>query len=428
LTRMLELLAYLHGQVPAVLHRDIKAPNIMFRTPQDWDPVLVDFDTVALPGTQVKRTTLVVSPGTTAPEQLGGKVSPASDLFSLGATMLYVATQTHPDELPARDGRFLVADLLAWLAQPLPSVLLKLVEPDVARRYARAEDVLRDLTAPAERMSWDADEQPVSVKEPPIAAALQLAPAAAEAIMPAGVDPALAALAAEGARKRLREAELSEVRKKQAAQIAVQQQAAAPAREIVEAHKRAELAVCSISDTAILCLTVGPLLSLYAILPILVEGLGLHSIFWPVIVGAVVLAGSALGSWLLLRRHQFREVERWRKGLPFPIAGYLAALGTLRFETMTVRIVAKRPLPPAAVLSDAIAALGPATALKQEGPREAAFGPAFADKVEAGVKRARRGHKWFRTLVDRVLVPLHGQVGPIAVFVTATKQRSWRDL
>jgi hypothetical protein len=145
LVSMLELLAYLHGRVPPVLHRDIKASNIMFRTRADWDPVLVDFDTVAVPGTQIKRTTLVVSPGYTAPEQLEGKVSPASDLFSLGATMLFAATQTHPDELPARDGRFLVADRLGPLDQGLQHVLLKLVEPEVAQRYARAEDALRDL-------------------------------------------------------------------------------------------------------------------------------------------------------------------------------------------------------------------------------------------------------------------------------------------
>jgi len=426
LTRMLELLAYLHGQVPPVLHRDIKAPNIMFRTPQDWDPVLVDFDTVALPGTQVKRTTLVVSPGTTAPEQLGGNVSPASDLFSLGATMLYVATQTHPDELPARDGRFLVANHLAWLAPPLPTVLLKLVEPDVARRYARAEDVLRDLTAPSEPMLWDADEQPALVKEPPIAAAFQLAPAGTEAIVPADVDPALAALAAEGAQKRQREAELLELRQKQAEEIAARQKDAATAKDTIEARQRAEIAVCSVSDSTIFVTGMAAgTLGLSAL--VLSATMGGFSIVGPAVAGVLVLAAGLYGGWRLLRRRQMRQVEQWLEGLPFPVVGYIAALGTNRFGTMTVSIASKRPLPPAAVLTDAIAALGLATELKQQGPNDVAFGPTIDGMNGSATDRAGIAHKWFRALVDRVLVPLHGQVGPLTVFVTATKKSDWRD-
>jgi hypothetical protein len=397
----------------------------MFRTREDWEPVLVDFDTVALPGTQIKRTTLVVSPGYTAPEQLTGKVSPASDLFSLGATMLYVATQTHPDELPARDGRFLVADRLASLAPPLPTVLLKLVEPDVARRYARAEDVLRDLTAPAEPMLWDADEQPALVKEPPIAAAFQLAPPAAEAIVPADVDPALAALAAEGAQKRQREAEELAVRQKQVGELAAIRKDAAAAREIVRARKQVEIAVCSM-PTSVLWYVGIPALASLTVVPAAAPN-GYFSIAGPIVGAVVALAVGAFGAWRFLRRRQIRQVERWLKGLPFPVKGYLEALGTPNLETMTVQVAAQRPLPPTTVLANAIAVLGPVTEVKQEKPTDAAFGPVFADKDYPGTDRARIAHKWFRALGDRVLVPLHGQVGPLPVFVTATKKSDWRD-
>lgn len=145
LETLLELLVYLHGRSPPVLHRDIKASNIMFRTDADEGPVLVDFDTVAAPGDQTRRTTLVVSPGYTAPEQYAGDVSPASDLYSLGATMLLAATGTHPDELPRRDGRFLVGDRLRSLPDELRAAVLKLVEPDKRNRFANAEEALAAL-------------------------------------------------------------------------------------------------------------------------------------------------------------------------------------------------------------------------------------------------------------------------------------------
>ena len=148
LRSLLELLVYLHGRSPPVLHRDIKASNIMFRSARDWDPVLVDFDTIAAPGSQDRRTTLVVSPGYTAPEQYAGDVSPASDLYSLGATMLLAATGVHPDELPRRDGRFVVERRLGQLEPDLRQVVLKLVEPEKRARYARAEEALADLQTP----------------------------------------------------------------------------------------------------------------------------------------------------------------------------------------------------------------------------------------------------------------------------------------
>jgi serine/threonine protein kinase len=148
LEQLLRLLSYLHGQVPPVLHRDIKPDNILFRTPGDWDAVLVDFDSVAAPGPQDKRLTIVCTPGYTAPEQLAGNPSPASDLYSLGATMLFAATGTEPDELPRRDGRFQVDHLLAGLEPRVRQVILRLVQPSLADRTSSAEDALRELAAP----------------------------------------------------------------------------------------------------------------------------------------------------------------------------------------------------------------------------------------------------------------------------------------
>jgi hypothetical protein len=145
LEKLLGLLSYLHGQVPPVLHRDIKPDNILFRTADDWEPVLVDFDTVAAPGPQSKRLTVICTPGYTAPEQLAGDPCPASDLYSLGATMLFVATGTEPDELPRRDGRFEVEPLLAGLDAGVRTTVLRMVEPSLTERPRSAEEALQVL-------------------------------------------------------------------------------------------------------------------------------------------------------------------------------------------------------------------------------------------------------------------------------------------
>jgi hypothetical protein len=145
LVALLELLDYLHRRLPPVVHRDIKPANIMFRTDGDWDPVLVDFDSIAAPADGRSGMTIVGTPGYAAPEQFVGDSSPSSDLYGLGATMLFVLTHVDADALPRLEGRFAVEDRLATVDSTLAAVLRKLVEPEKSKRYARASEVLADL-------------------------------------------------------------------------------------------------------------------------------------------------------------------------------------------------------------------------------------------------------------------------------------------
>jgi hypothetical protein len=144
---LLGVVGYLHGLVPPVLHRDIKPSNIMFRTPQDWAPVLVDFDTVALPPERRSGLTVVGTPGYAAPEQFYGEAVPQSDLFGLAATMLCVATHTDVNVLPRQGGRFLVEGRLESVDPKARGVMLRLLEPDPERRYRTAAEALWDLQA-----------------------------------------------------------------------------------------------------------------------------------------------------------------------------------------------------------------------------------------------------------------------------------------
>jgi serine/threonine protein kinase len=79
-----------------LVHRDLKPANVLIAPD---GPRVVDFGiSVAVEATALTRTGMVVgTPGFMAPEQLVGKpVTPATDVFALGAMLTYAATGTGP--------------------------------------------------------------------------------------------------------------------------------------------------------------------------------------------------------------------------------------------------------------------------------------------------------------------------------------------
>jgi serine/threonine protein kinase len=146
---LLAILMYLHEQNPPVIHRDIKPSNILLHSRSGnsaGQVYLVDFGSVQNQAAKFGGTITVVGTyGYMAPEQFGGRSVPASDLYGLGATLIYLVTGLHPTELPQQDLRIQFAHRAGQLNPNLIDWLEWMTEPSLEIRLYSAEEALRSL-------------------------------------------------------------------------------------------------------------------------------------------------------------------------------------------------------------------------------------------------------------------------------------------
>ncbi len=140
---LLNILIYLHGRTPPIVHRDIKPSNILLANRQVY---LVDFGSVkAITGTgDTSSFTVVGTYGYMPPEQFSGRAVPASDLYSLGATLIALIAGTHPSSLPHRGVKTDVSQL-PNLTPAYAEWLDWLIEPSLDRRVKSAQEALEAL-------------------------------------------------------------------------------------------------------------------------------------------------------------------------------------------------------------------------------------------------------------------------------------------
>ncbi len=90
------ILLYLHGQNPAIIHRDVSPENIVLG--EDNKIHLIDFG-AANEFVATATGTLIGKQSYIAPEQFRGKPKPKSDIYSLGACMFFLLTGQDPEAL-----------------------------------------------------------------------------------------------------------------------------------------------------------------------------------------------------------------------------------------------------------------------------------------------------------------------------------------
>lgn len=149
---LLAILSYLHEQNPPVIHRDIKPSNILLHSRSGHSVgqvYLVDFGSVQNQAAKFGGTITVVGTyGYMAPEQFGGRSVPASDLYGLGATLIYLVTGLHPTELPQQDLKIQFSDRTGHLNPNLIDWLEWMTEPSLSKRFPSAVEALRSLENP----------------------------------------------------------------------------------------------------------------------------------------------------------------------------------------------------------------------------------------------------------------------------------------
>ncbi|MDJ0704585.1 MAG: serine/threonine-protein kinase [Leptolyngbyaceae cyanobacterium MO_188.B28] len=150
---ILKVLVYLQSQNPPIIHRDIKPENVLVDRSKRLRAYLVDFGFAHLCHRDVAVSSVVKGTlGFMPPEQVYNRqLTEASDLYSLGATLICLLTKrksTEVGELIDESGRINLHSLPLDLNPKFVDWLAKMTAPNVKDRYddaAEALSVLRPL-------------------------------------------------------------------------------------------------------------------------------------------------------------------------------------------------------------------------------------------------------------------------------------------
>lgn len=146
-------LAYAHSQ--GVIHRDLKPGNILIS--RDGWVKITDFGLSTLEGSPVitQPGAVVGTPAYLAPEAIsGGSVTPASDIFSLGVTFYQLLTgqkifhAEHFSDSLKKVLSYHPPPLAQWrddLPPELDRIILRMLEKQPSKRWAKADDILQAL-------------------------------------------------------------------------------------------------------------------------------------------------------------------------------------------------------------------------------------------------------------------------------------------
>jgi serine/threonine protein kinase len=139
------VLSYLHSQEPQIIFRDLKPSNVMV-TARD-EIKLIDFGIARTFQSQI-QSTVIMTVGYAAPEQLYGQAEPRSDIYALGATIYRLLTRRDAsNNKPTLFSYPSIRSLRPDISPAFEYILMKALASKLEQRWASAAELERALLA-----------------------------------------------------------------------------------------------------------------------------------------------------------------------------------------------------------------------------------------------------------------------------------------
>jgi serine/threonine protein kinase, bacterial len=144
--QMCEILKYLHGLSPPVVHRDFTPDNLILR--KDGKLKLVDFN-VAQQTESTATGTVVGKHAYLPPEQFRGLPTTHSDIYAMGATLYYLVTGEDPEPISEAHPR----QMEPSISEDFDRIVGQSTHIDAKLRYQSAEEFAADLERTAGKLA-----------------------------------------------------------------------------------------------------------------------------------------------------------------------------------------------------------------------------------------------------------------------------------